>query len=103
MSAPTVSEPKVELPQAVKIAKDYLAKVYRDTPIVNVLLEEIELSEDSPHWLVTLGFDDPAIRGGIGAALAAQMQIGSSRRIYKTFKVHTETGRVSSMKIRSVP
>lgn len=104
MSTATAESPRIELAQAVQIARSYLADAYRDQHPQGVLLEEVELSDDDAYWLITLGFDNPHQRGPIAAAFDPLAEIMRPRepRIYKTIKVDAKTGRVVSMKIRPV-
>lgn len=104
MSTATAESPRIELSQAVLIARGYLADAYRDQHPGGVLLEEVELSEDDAYWLITLGFDNPHQRGPMAAALdpLAELMRPREARIYKTFRLDAKTGRVVSMKIRPV-
>jgi hypothetical protein len=85
---------------AVKSAHDYLLDM-RDligTPLEDLRLEEVELSEQENLWLVTLGFNVPMKEGLLNA-------LGNPkpyRREYKLFKVDAETSHVKAMKIRQV-
>lgn len=51
--------------EAVRIAMDYLATLYEDKDLRDVLLEEVRLSEDDQYWLVTLGFFAPGAHESI--------------------------------------
>ncbi|QQE67477.1 hypothetical protein GFS31_41900 (plasmid) [Leptolyngbya sp. BL0902] len=63
--------------------------------IIDIRLEEVELSEDEKFWFITLGFLRPT--DAAFAILQSQKQ-----RDYKQFKVDAETGEVKAMKIRNV-
>lgn len=49
MSTATADTPKIDLTQAVQIARKYLADAYRDQHPQAVLLEEVEVSEDDAY------------------------------------------------------
>ncbi len=100
---------RVEARAAVNAATGYLNDM-RDLiaqQLENLRLEELELSEDSRMWLVTLGFDVPSQRhvsevervlssGGVRSPQKTY------QRQYKIFQVDAETGAVQSMKVRSL-
>lgn len=87
----------IDVRQAVQKASEYLVTIFADRQVRNVQVEEVERSEDSRHWFVTLGYADPA--GGPLAEIAATM--GDSRnRKYKVFKIDADSGECLSMKIR---
>ena len=58
----------------------------------SLTLEEVELSEDEKHWLITLGFRES--RG------LTPFDQGSQK--YKLFTVDAITGQVRAMKMRLV-
>ena len=60
-----------------------------------LLVEEVELTEDEKYWLITLGY--PVI-----VASGVLFQPATRKKEYKLFKVNAETGEVLSMKIREI-
>lgn len=94
---------KIDVTAAVSAARSYFQtlenmKMMGDQ-IVDVRLEEVELSENRQFWLITLGFNrqrDQA-KNPLGMAGIPQYE-----REYKIFKINSETGIVESMKIRVV-
>ena len=46
----------VDVKQAVSKAMDYLEDMYQIDQFKDVLLEEVDLSEDNKYWNVTIGF-----------------------------------------------
>jgi hypothetical protein len=70
----------------------------------NLRLEEVKKTEDSNHWLITLGYDapfkPPYVRTLFPAA-TPQPEYEYSRE-YKLFRVNGETGEVEAMEIRKV-
>jgi hypothetical protein len=65
------------------------------------MIEEVEESEDGAYWLVTLGYDIQRrvlrVPGNLQDVFGPQVA-----RHYKVFKVNAKTGRIVSMKIRSL-
>jgi hypothetical protein len=78
--------------QVVVKAMEYLKAVYEPTQVIDLMLEEVERSEDGKHWYVTLGFmpSEP------GSSASTQ------ERTFKVVKVVVETGEILSMKIRKL-
>ena len=77
----------------------------------DILLEEVELSDDERFWYVTLSALIPEPKKsdesnpapvGLAAALAQASILRQERRrrIYRVFKINADTGAVQSMKIR---
>ena len=75
--------------QAVGKAIDYVKSVYDSSQMTDLMLEEVERSEDGKHWYVTLSFIPQGKTSG-----------GTTERTYKVVKVVVETGELLSMKIR---
>lgn len=82
----------VDAKQVVAKAMEYVKAVYDASQVADLMLEEMERSEDGKHWLVTLGFT-PRESGAAGLAL---------ERTFKVLKIVAETGEVLSMKIRKL-
>lgn len=94
---PTIaSNPKVTAKQAAQAAVKYLNEVCAPPTIENVLLEEIELSEDERYWQITLSFKQYPASGLSEIWDAAEKKL-------RLFKVDARSGKVVSMKIRPVP
>lgn len=92
----------ISVKDAVKAAQEWAREVYADDELKHLRLEEAVVSEDGTTWNITLGWVEPAIRGN-GLALAnVSGQLQKLPRVYKTFEVDAENGRVRSMKIREV-
>lgn len=87
----------IDVKEAVKIATNYAKDIFPEGTFDQLTLEEVELDENGPFWNVTLGMgkiiqDSPFdILSGKGAKLIVK---------YKVFKIHGETGKVHSVKIR---
>jgi len=95
----TLSAPKktvrIDARQAASAAAAYFKELY--PTVISFSLEEVELSEDGSHWLITLSFDINT-NPGLGALMAFQ----PPKTKFKVFKVDAKTGRVIAMKIRKL-
>ena len=74
-------------------AKEYLLAFFPEAE--QVQLEEVELSADKGHWMITLSYE------GVSGSVASSMLVGKSLR-YKIFKLDAKNGEVLSMKIRDI-
>ncbi|MBS1493002.1 MAG: hypothetical protein JST55_05815 [Bacteroidetes bacterium] len=111
----TSSEIKNKIRITAKKASILAMKELKSFPkysdVKNLLLEEVELSRDRLFWNVTLSFDPflPTKQGALG--LTDVMKVLGTKiqdikynphRIFKIFKVNTQTGEVESMKTRKI-
>ena len=87
----------IDVKDAVRITLEYVRELFDPEEIPNLTLEEVEISPDGDHWLVTVSFQRSYAKSPIEAMTGHQ-----SAPIYKIVKVHAETGQVLSMKIRTV-
>ncbi|NUM53005.1 MAG: hypothetical protein HUU46_05120 [Candidatus Hydrogenedentes bacterium] len=87
----------IEVKEAVKIASAYLHELLDSDGIADIMLEEVELSEDEQEWHVTLGFHPRWSDKGPFDTFT-----GKRIRIYKTFTVDRKNGKISAMKIRQL-
>ena len=85
----------MEVKAAVSKARAFLEHLYKEEPLVNVLLEEVQVSEDSRHWLVTFGFQ-------VKTELSPFKELAGQQppRRYKQIQVDRQTGDVESMVMR---
>ena len=93
----------VNLKEAVQEAKTYIKQLFSDERIYDLLLEELEKSEDEKYWLVTLGFDVESELNKKTSPLEEAFSITprkSYKRVYRTIKIDSETGEMVSMKGR---
>lgn len=89
----------IEAKTAVKIAIEYIAHMYGRHKLTNLMLEEVELSDDDKYWIVTLGFD----RTKQSTGDIRDILVGPSyQRVYKMVKVDAQKGRAVSMKMRQL-
>jgi hypothetical protein len=83
----------INVKEATEKAKEHLTAFFPDAE--EVQLEEVELSPDNKHWLITLSYEADS------GSVASSMLVGKSLR-YKVFKLDTKSGEVVSMKIRNI-
>ena len=90
----------VDVKQAVAKAMDYLRDMYQIDKFKDVLLEEVDLSEDNKFWNVTIGFTrgQETTSGGPMAVLIGQSS--EFKREYKVFQIDAKTGDLRSMRSR---
>ena len=85
----------MDVKEAAKLAKEYVADLFRDEGIGNVGLEEIELHGQT--WEVTVGFSRPWDQGGLATITLGQRGL---RRSFKVIRVDNQTRTVKSVKDR---
>ncbi|MBM3702084.1 MAG: hypothetical protein FJW63_03670 [Actinobacteria bacterium] len=82
--------------EAAKNAYEYMKEIPGFEERIDIVVEEVELSEDEStgkkYWLITLGYP-------VGFNI---LQPTSRSKEYKIFKVDADTGEVLSMKIRNI-
>lgn len=90
----------MDVKEAVGKAMDYLKDMYQIDQFKDVLLEEVDLSEDNKFWNVTIGFTRPqeSTSGGPMATLIGQSP--EFRREFKVFQIDSENGALRSMRTR---
>ena len=84
----------VDVKKAVELARGYLSDVLQVSAL-QVLLEEVELSEDRQFWLITLSFPAPRLS-------PVQVIAGLANREYKIVRLRADTGELVSIKIRTL-
>ena len=90
----------VDVKEAVAKARGYLQDMYQIEQFKDVLLEEVDLSEDNKYWNVTIGFTrlQESTSGGPMATLIGQS--AEFKREYKVFQIDAGTGDLRSMRSR---
>ena len=83
----------INVKEATDKAKEYLISFFPDAE--NLQLEEVELSVDKAHWLVTVSYE------GVSNSVASSLLVGKTV-LYKIFKIDAENGEVLSMKFRDI-
>ena len=85
----------MEVNVAIEKAKEHVREIYKDEPIVDIGLEEVEFKERDKVWAITVGFlrnwrpQENAI-----SALAAPT------RIYKVVRIRDKDGSLQSLRNR---
>lgn len=90
----------VDVKEAVGKAMEYLKDMYQIDQFKDVLLEEVDLSEDNKFWNVTIGFTrlQESISGGPMATLIGQS--AEFKREFKVFQIDAESAVLRSMRSR---
>ena len=87
----------MDVKEAARTAKAFLADLYEGEGIAHVGLEEVEFDETSNEWKITIGFSRPwDHRNPLTAALGE----GHPARSYKVVRINDDDGRVKSVKDR---
>ncbi len=84
---------KIDAKQAAQNASKYFTDLTGYTE--GVTIEEVEISEDGDHWLITLGYL-------IHDSTPMNVLSGQETIKYKVLQVDVNTGEVVSMKIRTI-
>jgi hypothetical protein len=93
----TAASGYLDVKQAVRAAFSAFSEFFPSLKDANVLLEEVEESEDGKCWQITIGYDAKHKLSGVHAMFGPQ-----DYRVYKSFKIDKTTGKILHMKIRSV-
>ncbi len=93
----------IDVKQAVKIARDYVAGSFGDEA-ENLMLEESEMSEDGRYWLITVGFDtkQPVEVNPLVPMVDHRLILPRYLRAYKLVRLNAENGAVEAMKNREL-
>ena len=88
----------MDVKQAVQTAKEHVAHLFADEPIMNVALEEVEFHELDKVRAIPIGFSRSWGRPGkLLHTLGEDLP-----RTYKTVRIQDESGSVESVKHRDV-
>ena len=87
----------MDVKEAAKLAKDYVADLFAEEGIGNLGLEEIELVADGHYWVVTVGFSRPPDQGGLATITLGQRGL---RRSFKVLRIDNQSRTVDSIKDR---
>lgn len=96
----------MDVKDAVKLAKSYIADIFTDENISHIGLEEVEFQESDNAWIITIGFQRPwkkpveKLASRLSDFYTSPSQI--TNRWYKVLEISDETGRVLSMKDREI-
>ena len=92
----------IDVKEATRIAIETAKKIFEGEKLLDLALEEVELTEDDRYWLITLGFSTETI-APVGMNVFGSPITPEYTRKYKLFKIDTKTGEVYSIKIRALP
>jgi hypothetical protein len=88
----------MDVKEAVKRAKTYVAELFSEEGLTNLGLEEIEHDDQAGTWDVTVGFSRPW--NTTRNALTALTGEAAARRTYRVVKVRDVDGEILSVKRR---
>ena len=86
----------MEVKEAVRTAKKYIAELFTDETIASLGLEEVEFNDTSSNWEVTIGFSRPWQNLSLANALGNR----PPTRSYKLVLINDDSGQVLSLKDR---
>ena len=90
----------MDVDEAVKIAKQFVAKILKDENVADIGLEEIDFDDKKLTWQITIGYTRPWDKSKtLFAAIAGRDEV-VPRRIYRVVAVKRDTGKVVSMRKR---
>ena len=82
----------VDAKQAVKMAMEYLNEMYDTKEFKDVMLEEVELSEDNRYWNVTIGFARRQVSTSEGPMASLVGKTEQYKREFKIFTIDAKNG-----------
>lgn len=90
----------MDVKEAIKRAKTYVAETFSDENIVNIGLEEVRRNEDGRHWLITVGFSrvEPMVK----TATVLGYHNPDLPRVYKVVTLSNQDGDMISITNRAV-
>jgi hypothetical protein len=87
---------------AVRTAKEYVADLFGDEEVSDVLLEELQLDDVSKEWKITIGFNRKSARFGTSSPLAGVLAPPRDR-VYKVVAIDNVGEQVVSITDRLLP
>jgi hypothetical protein len=95
-------EDRVSVKVAVAAAIAYIKELYEGISLRDLLLEEIEYSDASDKWLVTIGFSPPTTKDVSTSVILPSNTSRELSRLFKTVIIDAVSGKPDSMKIITV-
>jgi hypothetical protein len=86
----------IPLKTAVANAEKFIREIYGYNQIKDIFLEEVEFSESTNQWLITIGFAQKKNQESLILPERAE------DRKYKTVHIDAQSGEPISMKIREI-
>ena len=90
----------IDVKHAVQVAYDFIRQLPEFGYADPITLEEVELTDDERYWLITLGLYRSALPITTGPLEIFAGALSKREREYKIVKIHADSGKVQSMKIR---
>lgn len=84
----------MDIKEAVKAAKKYVADLFDGEGIRYIGLEEVKFETNSHEWLVTVGFERGWDRAS--GVISAMLET-SGKRTYKLVRMNDETGEILAL------
>ena len=92
----------MDVKEAARMAKDYLANVFSEEDISYIGLEEVDFDEVSKTWKVTVGFFRPWERPGDVLETALGGLPVHGRRSFKVVRIQDHDGHILSITDRGL-
>ena len=83
----------MDVKEAVRTAKNYIAELFTSETITNLGLEEVKFNDTSNNWEVTVGFSRPWQNLSLANALGNR----PPTRSYKLVLINDDSGKVLSL------
>jgi hypothetical protein len=97
---------RIDVARAIEIADKTAREYYKEADLSTLRLEEVELNEDDGNWLITVSImvdEPPPKTSGFERELMGLAPVTADRvRIYKSFTIDADSGKVKSMRIRKL-
>ena len=93
---------RVPVKTAVSNALNYIRTLYSGTRLEDLLLEEVEFSEETNQWLITVGFTIISSKTQVSSVSLIPPKRDLLVRHYKIVRIDAQTGEPVSMKIREI-
>ena len=90
--------PNLNVQDAIKKARDYVGEIFKDEPIADIGLEEVEFDTDS--WKITIGFN--RIWKVQPTGLSGMLSSSSFHRSFKVVTISDADGSLVSIKNREL-
>ncbi len=90
----------INFQEAIKAAKNVATDIFDPAELKGVRVEAITLSDDSAFWYVTLGWvaaDTRVLNPSNAFSMPSRPDIIEAPRVYKKFKLTSDTGQMISM------
>lgn len=92
----------MDVKEAARMAKDYLANVFSEEEITHIGLEEVDFDEGSKTWKVTVGFFRPWERPGNALETSLGGLPVHGRRSFKVVRIKDHDGHILSITDRGL-